>query len=90
MYPRSTSIHQLDARSIAHVQAIESIHDPALHGQLEQAYPGALHGRAGDDPVELLPGSMLEKEGCGGFLHAPLDLGGFVFCLRAVSRQVVQ
>ena len=69
---------------------VESAHQPAFDGHVEQTHPRALRRGAGDDGVELLADAAIAADGGGGFGHLPLDFLGGVFLLGAVLGDLRQ
>ena len=88
MNPRcDVGVIQPDANPVADVEAVEPVHHASFDRRLQQAHPGSLCRRAGDQGVERFADARLQQQRGRRLAHLPLDLGGGVLGDRAVLRQ---
>ena len=59
--------YQLNARAVTDIQVLEPLHQLALNRHVEQPYPRAFGGRAGDQGIELLPDPRSKEKRGSGF-----------------------
>lgn len=90
MNPRSTFVLRSPTRIIvSHIKAVAACQF-SLDRRVQEPYPRALVGRAGDNGVKPLANSRFHNSAVADFLSGRSTRSASVFLLRAASRKILQ